>query len=373
VADLVGREREFSAIVDAWARARAAEPQLVLVSGAAGLGKTRLLEDLKRRLRFRRDRVVFVRGYAGERDVPFSFLVSLVHSLTRIPGAAGVPVAVVPTLLAIDPRLSDVYSGTAGPAPQVGALARRSVALQELLAAVSDEQPLALLVDDFHWIDDESRSVLISALSHAPATHLLVAVASRAALVGFGGEFRATTLTLAPLAEHDVENLIASLGVFPAGAQWRRVLIEKIAQARVVPRSSSSPHSSSSSRKACWRWRVPNGVSLGRVIRKSSCNASIRSSRESVRCRRINFGCSSCAPSPAFHSRGVCWRVPPGDDSPRAQSSLLQLERLGHLCECGDSAEDVELAHDAIGETAIALAGRRVCVDRSNVISARRW
>jgi hypothetical protein len=35
----------------------------------------------------------------------------------------------------------------------------------------------------------------------------------------------------------------------------------------------------------------------------------------------------------------------------------LQLERLGHLCECGDSADDVELAHDAIGETAIALAG----------------
>jgi DNA-binding SARP family transcriptional activator len=360
VADLVGREREFNAVVDAWARARAGEPQLVLISGAAGLGKTRLLEDLKRRLRFRRDRVVFVRGYAGERDVPFSFLVSLVHALTRIPGAAGVPVAVVPTLLAIDPRLSDVYSGTAGPAPQLGALARRSVALQELLAAVSDEQPLALLVDDFHWMDDESRSVLISALSHTPATHLLVAVASRAALVGFGGEFRATTLTLAPLSEHDVENLIASLGVLPADAQWRRVLIEKIAQT-----SGGTPllvfaaleqliaEGVLALEGAEWRfaWTSDAEKLLQRI---NPLESRIRAlPKDQFRLLVV------CAIAGVPLPRRVLARAA-GDASPRAQTSLLQLERLGHLCECGDSTEDVELAHDAIGETAIALAGDAV-------------
>jgi hypothetical protein len=54
IADLVGCEREFNAILDVWGGARAGEPQLVLLTGSVGLGKTRLLEELRRRFRFRR-------------------------------------------------------------------------------------------------------------------------------------------------------------------------------------------------------------------------------------------------------------------------------------------------------------------------------
>ena len=47
---LIGRERELAALVSAAGRAIAGETTFAFVSGDAGVGKTRLLEELRRRL-----------------------------------------------------------------------------------------------------------------------------------------------------------------------------------------------------------------------------------------------------------------------------------------------------------------------------------
>ena len=194
--DLVGRETEFNAIVDAWRRAGAGKPQLVFIQGDPGLGKTRLIDDLKRRFRFDRERAVVARAFPGERTVPFSFLVSLIHALSRLPGATGVDANVVPTLLSIDPRLSGTFSGK----PEAGSLfdviTRRSLALRELLAAVCDEAAVPILIDDYHWIDESSRSVLASALSRVGGLRLLVVMTSRSPLAFGVSEFETTPLSL---------------------------------------------------------------------------------------------------------------------------------------------------------------------------------
>ncbi|MEO8452573.1 MAG: BTAD domain-containing putative transcriptional regulator, partial [Gemmatimonadota bacterium] len=66
VAELIGREREFSAIVERWEAAKRAPAQRVRIEAAAGLGKTRLLQDLAARLTAGGNRVVFVRANMGE-------------------------------------------------------------------------------------------------------------------------------------------------------------------------------------------------------------------------------------------------------------------------------------------------------------------
>jgi DNA-binding SARP family transcriptional activator len=351
IADLVGREREFNSILDAWARARAGGPQLVLLSGSAGLGKTRLLEDLRRRFRFRRHRVVFVRGYPGDRMVPFSFLVSLVRALTQIPGAAGVPAAVVPTLLAIDPRLSDVYSGTAEAGASFDALSRRAVALQELLAAVSDEQPLALFVDDFHWIDEASRSVLTAALSHTAASYLLVTIASRSVLAGFGGESRRSSIELSPLSAQDVENLIASIGVLPREARWPHLVVARVAEASggvpllvFATLDQLINEGILSVRDAEWHFAPTTDAEdlLRRVNPLESRIAALPAEQ-----RRVILACAVAGvPLPRRLLRRAS-----GSDPAIAETSVLELERVGHLYESGGG---IELTHDAIGEAALA-------------------
>ncbi|MEP6496190.1 MAG: AAA family ATPase [bacterium] len=154
VTELVGREHEFKAILDAWSRARAGRPQAVYLTGPAGLGKTRLLKDVEGRLRSERARTVSVRGHIGERAVPYAFIVTLVHELARLRGAKTVSESVAATLVSIDPRLSQHFSVAADHAPAHDVPNRRSIAVRELLSAVSSEAPLALLLDDVHWLDE---------------------------------------------------------------------------------------------------------------------------------------------------------------------------------------------------------------------------
>jgi hypothetical protein len=45
---IVGRSAERAVLSDAYARAAACEPQVLLITGAAGIGKTRLAEELCR-------------------------------------------------------------------------------------------------------------------------------------------------------------------------------------------------------------------------------------------------------------------------------------------------------------------------------------
>jgi hypothetical protein len=50
LAPLIGREENLSAIVRRWEHARAGEGQFVLIAGEPGIGKSRLIEELRPRL-----------------------------------------------------------------------------------------------------------------------------------------------------------------------------------------------------------------------------------------------------------------------------------------------------------------------------------
>ena len=90
-AELVGREREFSQLLDRWETARAGTATHVHVLAPAGLGKTRLLTDVHARLRATRVRTLFVRASLGARDIPFGLAGDLAEALARFPGARSSP------------------------------------------------------------------------------------------------------------------------------------------------------------------------------------------------------------------------------------------------------------------------------------------
>ncbi|HKT03897.1 MAG TPA: AAA family ATPase, partial [Rugosimonospora sp.] len=71
---LVGRGAELAQVVDAALRAPTAGLVAVVVSGEAGIGRSRLLAEAARRLRDRGWRVLAVPGDRLERQIPYGTL-----------------------------------------------------------------------------------------------------------------------------------------------------------------------------------------------------------------------------------------------------------------------------------------------------------
>jgi DNA-binding SARP family transcriptional activator len=178
-ADLVGRAASFSALLDGWRAASGSGCECRALVGDAGYGKTRLLEDLSVRLRGHGARVVAITGRLGERNIPFALLTQLASALVALPGAAGVDEHSAAVLVAMEPRFQTVFRSSVP--ERVAALdltRRRAQAVADLLGAVSDERPVAVLVDDLHWADDVSIDAIAALPSLAVGARVLLVMQS---------------------------------------------------------------------------------------------------------------------------------------------------------------------------------------------------
>ncbi len=211
VAELVGREREFATILDAWAAAKDGKPRHKHVVAPAGLGKTRLLRELESRIRHTGGAVRYVRAHPGDRDLPFALACELAGALASLTGARGVAPEVAATLIGLDPSLANTFNGTADQATGDEARRRRAFALTELLRATCEEGALALLVDDLHWADAESFVILESMLARADNARLLVVSATRPVAERQLRSERRKTLQLAPLTIAQIGELLDSV------------------------------------------------------------------------------------------------------------------------------------------------------------------
>lgn len=227
VSELIGRESEFAAIVQAWEHARQGTAQSVRIEGRAGFGKSRLLQDVADRLRQRGARVVAVGGGAADRELPFAFLGDLAAALAECRGASGIAPGSAATLVAINPALSARYPGPPDSASGDELMSRCVHALGDLVQAIADERPLALCIDDLHWIDGRSRHVLLGLISRLGRGRVLVCLAGRPE----GGVVVPAnlSLTLPPLAASQVHDLVASIGGLP-DATWSARLVTTLAE-----------------------------------------------------------------------------------------------------------------------------------------------
>ncbi len=229
VAELVGREREFAAIQQLWNEAKVKGARRVHVDGESGLGKTRLLLDLSTRLRAQRARVVYRRASPGEQYIPFAFSAGLAAALAELPGARGISPGASRALLGLNPSLSSTLSGAPDSATGDEALRIRALALLELITALTDEAPVALLVDDLHWCDQASQRLLAFLAAEVTGQHVLVVTAarSRQALPPLPDD--TVRISLEPLNNAQVEALVVSLGALPA-EPWARQLPPLLAE-----------------------------------------------------------------------------------------------------------------------------------------------
>ncbi|MDC0677614.1 AAA family ATPase [Sorangium atrum] len=206
---LYGREREVEALLAAFERVVArGRPELVLVSGYSGIGKSSLVAELHRPIV--RERGFFLSGKFDQlkRDVPYRPLLHAFRGLVQeILGASEEQVErwrerLREALGAGGGLLADMLPELAlllGPQPPVPELppaeaqSRLLATLQRFVAACArKEHPVALFLDDLQWADPGSLLLLEQLATLAGDAHLLVIGAYRDNEVGPAHPLRLT-------------------------------------------------------------------------------------------------------------------------------------------------------------------------------------
>jgi len=146
----IGRGEELAALQRMLAAMSADTPGLVLISGAAGIGKTRLLEQFASGAEAAGVRVLLGRAREDVR-LPFGPFVEALREHREALLARGQPGAAhLREFLGVDPRRAARADPTNG--------GRRGLflAVAESLLAAARDRPTVLAFDDLHWFDPDS-------------------------------------------------------------------------------------------------------------------------------------------------------------------------------------------------------------------------
>lgn len=174
---LVGRGEAWRALVGAWNELPPDRPRLLLLTGEAGVGKTRLAEEFLMWVQRQGMRVARSQCYPGEGDLALSPIRVWLHDWR----ASLSPATLSPFWLAelgrLTPELGDApLSPTASLAPEPWQRQQLFEALHQAMLAVA---PSVLFLDDLQWCDRASLEWLRYLLRSPSASRLLVLAAMR--------------------------------------------------------------------------------------------------------------------------------------------------------------------------------------------------
>jgi len=254
---LYGREREINTLLASFDRVVAnGTPELVLVSGYSGIGKSSVVNELHKALV--PPRGLFASGKFDQykRDIPYATLGQAFQSLVRslltqseaelgrwrdsLSEALGpngqIIVNLVPELELVIGKQSPVAD-----LPPQDAQNRFQMVFRRFLGVFArQEHPLALFLDDLQWLDAATLELLEHLVTHPEVRHLLLIGAYRDNEVGpthpllrtlesiRAVDARVHEIVLAPLELHDVGRLIAdALHCEPVRARPLTELVQK--------------------------------------------------------------------------------------------------------------------------------------------------
>lgn len=220
-ARLVGRRREMAALDAIVDRAIGGRGGVVNVAGPAGIGKSRVAREVAALATGRGVEVFWAFCESHARDNPFDAVTRLLRAGSGVADLDGEAARARVRQQAVDAHpqdllLLDDLLGIADPEvplPQIDPDARRR-RLAALIDAVSlaRTEPALFIVEDAHWIDAVSESMLTAFLTVIPRTRSMVLITARP-------EYRGTltrtpgahTIALAPLGNSNTSTLLGEL------------------------------------------------------------------------------------------------------------------------------------------------------------------
>jgi len=235
---LVGRGAELHRLRDALRRAREADRYVVLVSGEAGIGKSRLIAEFRRSLD----------------DEPLSDRPAVVLAASCLD--VGGRLAYLPVIEVLEKanQLGDPWSATArelrnalggtfetarAEAPSVEPTGRAAtfLGIRDLLAGAAVERELVLVIDDLHWADRSTLDVIAFLARRLVGAGVLLVLAYRSDEMGRRHPLRPLVadlerhasldhLRLEPLTAIEVRAQVASI----LGGELERARLNRVVQ-----------------------------------------------------------------------------------------------------------------------------------------------
>lgn len=225
---ILGREEELELLLRRWEQAERGEGRVVLVTGEAGIGKSRLTRALQERLSARPHTPLTYHCSPYHQD---SALYCVIGQLLRAAGIESQDAANV-RLDKLAALLSPSSENIAGDMPLFAALlsiptderyplpslspqelkARTLTALVAHLKRLAARQPVLMVFEDLHWIDPTSLELLTRIVEEAPELRLMLLATARPEFSPPWPDHRHTSaMALTRLGRSEIEAIVGDI------------------------------------------------------------------------------------------------------------------------------------------------------------------
>jgi class 3 adenylate cyclase/tetratricopeptide (TPR) repeat protein len=220
--EMVDRKVELKRLMLTWERAVAGHGQVVSIVGSAGIGKSRLLHEFRRRIG--RGGQIWIEGAGAQffANTPFHVVSQLIRRVLDPRGRASTTelrMRLEHSLAEagieggdILPLLSDMVCESAlDTSTSVTADERRKLfaLLVEWLTAGAERRPLIIVVEDLHWSDPSSLELASLAIGKIDRSRVLLLLTARSGYVPTLLGKEGTEVLLHPLTDDELRQVVA--------------------------------------------------------------------------------------------------------------------------------------------------------------------